>query len=135
MRAIDSIDWDRTAADLDQQGCAVVTGLLASGECRAISALYADEASFRSRIVMSRHGFGRGEYQYFSYPLPPLVAELRTSIYPPLAAIANRWNAALGIDLRYPAAHPAFVARCHAAGQTKPTPLLLRYGEGDYNCL
>jgi hypothetical protein len=130
-----SVDWTGLAGELDARGNAVVERLVSPAQCRAIAALYADNERFRSRIEMARHGFGRGEYKYFNYPLPPLVAELRTRLYPPLAAIANRWNAALGIDLRYPAAHPAFVARCHAAGQTKPTPLLLRYGEGDYNCL
>jgi hypothetical protein len=129
------VDWTGLAGELDARGNAVVERLVSPAQCRAIAALYADNERFRSRIEMARHGFGRGEYKYFNYPLPPLVAELRTRLYPPLAAIANRWNAALGIDLRYPAAHPAFVARCHAAGQTKPTPLLLRYGEGDYNCL
>jgi len=130
-----AVDWDGLAGDLDARGNAVVERLLSPAQCRSIAALYEDDDRFRSRIVMARHGFGRGEYKYFNYPLPPPVAELRTCLYSPLAAIANRWNAALGIDLRYPAAHPAFVARCHAAGQVRATPLLLRYGAGDYNCL
>jgi hypothetical protein len=125
----------RLAADLDAYGCAVVGGALSPEECAATAACYADPSLFRSRVVMSRHGFGRGEYQYFAYPLPALVARLRATLYPPLAEIANRWNAALGIDVRYPADHAAFLERCAAAGQTRPTPLLLQYGEGDYNCL
>ena len=133
--SIATLDWARIGDDLAAHGCSVVGPLLSQAQCEALAELYVQEEPFRSRVIMARHGFGRGEYKYFSYPLPPPVAELRTCLYPPLAGIANRWNAALGIDLRYPAAHPAFVARCHAAGQTKPTPLLLRYGEGDYNCL
>jgi uncharacterized protein len=128
-------DWSRIGEDLDAHGCAVIGSLLAADDCRALAASYADEGSFRSRVVMSRHGFGRGEYRYFAYPLPPLVAELRKALYPPLAAIANRWHGALALDAYYPADHAAFLARCHAAGQTRPTPLLLQYGEGDYNCL
>jgi uncharacterized protein len=132
---IAGLDWAAIAAALDAQGCAVVGPLLGADECAALAARYDDDALFRSRIVMSRHGFGRGEYKYFAYPLPDTVAELRTALYPPLAAIANRWNEALGVAVRYPDAHADFLARCHAAGQSKPTPLLLRYGEGDYNCL
>jgi len=128
-------DWEEIGTDLDARGSAVIERVLSPAHCRSIAALYEADERFRSKVVMERHGFGRGEYKYFNYPLPPLVADLRTSLYPHLAAIANRWNAALGIDVRYPAAHSAFVARCHAAGQTKPTPLILRYGAGDYNCL
>jgi hypothetical protein len=130
-----ALDWRRTAGELDAYGCAVIGSLLAEGECAALAASYGDDALFRSRIVMGAHGFGRGEYKYFAYPLPAVVAGLRTSLYPPLAEIANRWNATLGIEVRYPPEHAAFLERCHAAGQTRPTPLLLRYGEGDYNCL
>jgi len=130
-----AIDWDRVGAELDARGSAVIGQLVSEADCDALAALYASDAHFRSRVVMARHGFGRGEYKYFRYPLPPLVARLRAALYGPLAGIANRWNAALGIDVRYPAAHARFLARCHAAGQTKPTPLMLRYGPGDYNCL
>src|SRR5688500_5451103 len=130
-----TIDWARAAAELDAHGHTVLERLISPAECDALAALYRDDPLFRSRVVMQRHNFGRGEYKYFAYPLPELVAELRTGLYPPLADIANRWNAALGIDTRFPDEHAAFVARCHAAGQTRPTPLLLQYGAGDYNCL
>jgi uncharacterized protein len=128
-------DWAGVADDLDAQGCAMLESLLSPHECRALTGLYADDGLFRSRVVMGRHGFGRGEYKYFGYPLPDAVASLRTSIYPRLAPIANRWNAAMGIAVRYPGTHAEFLARCHAAGQQRPTPLLLQYGAGDYNCL
>ena len=130
-----AIDWARAAADLDAHGAAVLPGLLPPGECAALAGLYDDAPRFRSRVTMARHGYGRGEYQYFGYPLPPPVARLRGALYPPLAAIANRWHEALGVEARFPATHPAFLERCHAAGQARPTPLLLRYGPGDYNCL
>jgi uncharacterized protein len=133
--AVAAVDRTRLGEELDAHGCAVLRSLLSESECAALAASYADDALFRSRIVMARHGFGRGEYKYFAEPLPELVAGLRAALYPPLAAISNRWNAALGLQARYPAEHGDFLARCHAAGQTKPTPLLLQYGEGDYNCL
>ena len=132
---IGALDWAGVARELDGHGCALIRGLLAPDACAVIASWYDEEALFRSRVVMARHGFGRGEYKYFGDPLPDLVAELRRSVYPHLAAIANRWNERLGAATRFPADHAAFVARCHAAGQTRPTPLLLRYGEGDYNCL
>jgi hypothetical protein len=121
--------------DLDVQGTAVIERLLSPDECQALARLYPKDDIFRSRIVMERHGFGRGEYKYFSYPLPDLIAALRTAIYPQLVPIANRWNSAIGIDVRYPEKHADFIERCHRAGQIKPTPLLLQYGAGDYNCL
>ena len=132
---IAALDWDRIAADLDASGCATTGSLLHAKETATLAARYDDEALFRSRIVMARHGFGRGEYKYFAYPLPAEVATLRTALYPPLAQIANHWNEAMGIDTRFPPTHAAFLERCHAAGQSKPTPLLLRYASGDYNCL
>jgi hypothetical protein len=122
-------------ASLDAYGYATTPALLGAQECAALAGLYASDAPFRSRVIMARHGFGRGEYKYFNYPLPDIVAQLRTALYPPLAAIANRWNEALGIAERYPAGHAAYLARCHKAGQVKPTPLLLQYRAGDYNCL
>lgn len=130
-----ALDWPRLAADLDAYGCALIGSLLAAEECAALAAAYDDRRRFRSRIVMAQHGFGRGEYQYFAHPLPALVSGLRGALYPYLAVIANRWNAAMGVETRYPHEHAAFLERCHQAGQTKPTPLLLRYAEGDYNCL
>jgi hypothetical protein len=130
-----ALDWSRLAAKLDAFGCALTGPLLREEECAALAALYASDVPFRSRIVMARHGFGRGEYKYFAYPLPPIVEALRTALYPPLAEVANRWNAAMGIAVRYPAEHATFLKRCHDAGQTRPTPLLLQYDPGDYNCL
>jgi uncharacterized protein len=132
---VDAIDWAQATGELDAQGCAVLKGLLSRDECGALAAFYPDDKHFRSRIVMGRHGFGRGEYKYFSYPLPNLIAELRPPLYAQLRGVANRWNEAMGIDIRYPETHEAFLKRCHAAGQTRPTPLLLQYGPGDYNCL
>jgi hypothetical protein len=132
---VDAVDWAQATAELDAQGCAVLKGLLTPDECAALAAMYPDDSHFRSRIVMGRHGFGRGEYKYFSYPLPDLIAELRPVLYQRLTGIANRWNEAMGIDIRYPASHAAFLKRCHEAGQTRPTPLLLQYEAGDFNCL
>ena len=130
-----ALDWDQVGADLDAQGCAVLPNLLSRAECETLAALYDDDAKFRSRIVMGRHGFGRGEYKYFAYQLPEPIASLRPVLYPPLSRVANRWNEAMGIAIRYPDDHTAFLKRCHDAGQTRPTPLLLRYEAGDYNCL
>jgi hypothetical protein len=131
-----ALDWGRIADDLDAQGYATtLAALLTPPQCDALVADYAQDRLFRSRIIMARHGFGRGEYKYFAYPLPEPIVSLRTALYPPLAEIANRWNAAMGIATRYPPAHRDFLKRCHDAGQTKPTPLLLQYGPGDYNCL
>lgn len=132
---IGAIDWTALAAAVDAEGHAVIDALLSPAECDALSALYADASRFRSRVVMARHGFGRGEYRYFAYPLPDVVAQLRGALYARLAPIADRWHAALGNPVRFPAAHAAYVARCHAAGQCRPTPLLLQYGAGDFNCL
>jgi len=132
---IATLDWRGIAAALDAHGCAVVNGLVAADACAELTATYDVEDRFRSRIVMASHGFGRGEYKYFAYPLPPVVGELRASLYPPLATIAGHWNETMGIAVRYPSTLDEFLERCHRAGQTKPTPLVLRYGEGDYNCL
>ena len=132
---IASMDWARVDTDLDRNGWASLERLLTADECEALAGLYESEHGFRSTVVMSRHGFGSGEYKYFAYPLPDLVAALRPALYAPLVPIANRWNDAMGISVRYPETHADFIKRCHAAGQTRPTPLLLRYGAGDYNCL
>jgi hypothetical protein len=130
-----ALDWTRVGNDLDIHGCAVIGPLLSPAQCASLAALYGQDAPFRSRVIMARHGFGRGEYKYFAYPLPEIIATLRSALYPPLAAIANRWNELLGVDVQYPAEHAAYLRRCKAAGQSKPTPLLLQYGEGDFNCL
>jgi hypothetical protein len=132
---IAALDWTSIAAQLDGYGCATTGQLLTSQQCATLAETYASNAPFRSRVVMARHGFGRGEYKYFAYPLPDLVATLRGALYPPLADIANRWNDAMAIGVRFPRDHATYLARCHKAGQTKPTPLLLAYRAGDYNCL
>ena len=135
MASVEGRDWPRIAGDLDAQGWATLERLLTPAQCRTLAGCYANASGFRKRVVMARHGYGRGEYQYFAYPLPDMVATLRTALYPHLARIANEWNARLRIEDRYPEIHAAYLARCHAAGQTRPTPLLLQYGAGDYNCL
>jgi hypothetical protein len=132
---VDEVAWQHVADELDAQGCAVLERLLASDACDALAALYGRDDLFRSRVVMARHGFGRGEYKYFRYPLPAVVAELRGALYPRLAAVANRWSEATGSDVRYPPTHDAYLRRGQAAGQRRPTPLLLHYERGDYNCL
>ena len=132
---VNALDWPRISQDLDTQGSAILERLIPSDECRAVVAMYPQDDLFRSRVVMARHGFGRGEYKYFAYPLPQIVAELRTELYPRLAPIANRWNIKMGIEIQYPESHAEFIKRCHNAGQNKPTPLLLQYASGDYNCL
>ncbi|MBK1658941.1 2OG-Fe(II) oxygenase [Paracraurococcus ruber] len=132
---IAALDWPHITQELESHGAARTGPLLAPAECAALAALYGEAAGFRSRVVMARHGFGRGEYRYFAAPLPPLVAGLRAGLYPRLAPVANAWNAAMGLPRRFPPDLAAFTAECHAAGQAKPTPLLLRYGPGDYNCL
>jgi hypothetical protein len=132
---IAALDWPALSASLDAEGYAIAPSLLEPSECGAIAEIYDAPAGFRSRVVMARHGYGRGEYKYFAYPLPPIIAELRAALYPELASIANRWNEAMHDAVRYPETHASFLDRCHRAGQVKPTPLLLRYGEGDYNRL
>lgn len=129
------IDWTALARELNTHGSAIIPGLLDADACAAMAARYDSPPAFRSTVVMARHGFGKGEYRYFAYPLPEPVQALRTALYPPLAEIANAWNAATGERTRYPADHAGFLERCHAAGQVRPTPLVLRYGPGDYNCL
>jgi len=132
---VNALDWQEIGDNLDQHGSALIQDVLSPAECEALAALYPEESIFRSRVVMGRHGFGRGEYKYFNYPLPDLVQGLRTTLFAGLAPIANRWNAAMKIEVRYPHRHEEFLQRCHDAGQTRPTPLLLQYGKGDFNCL
>jgi hypothetical protein len=130
-----ALDWDRLGADMDRWGAATTGPLLTPEECRSLTAAYPDDARYRSTVVMARHGFGSGQYRYFAYPLPPLVAALREALYPRLAVLANAWAERLGEPARYPGRLADWLAECHAAGQTRPTPLILRYGPGDYNCL
>jgi hypothetical protein len=134
-RRVQAFDWPLISRDLDAQGWAVLPRLLGAADCAATADLYGKAEGFRSQVIMARHGFGRGEYRYFSYPLPPLVQGLRTALYSHLAPLANRWHERMGMDVRFPDHHAAFIARCHQAGQSRPTPLLLQYGPEDYNCL
>jgi len=132
---IAALDWTALTNQLDSVGCAVIKSVLTPEECLSLAAMYGRNDIFRSTVVMARHGFGRGEYKYWAYPLPEIVGELRTSLYPPLAAVANRWNRSMRIDVRYPETHEEYLTRCREAGQTRPTPLLLSYQEGDWNAL
>ncbi|BAT58524.1 hypothetical protein GJW-30_1_01050 [Variibacter gotjawalensis] len=132
---VSEYDWPALGRELDAYGCAVLPKLLAADECRDIAAMYPDDNHFRSHIHMARHGFGKGEYRYFKYPLPHLLGELRSALYPHLAGVANAWSARMGLEQRYPEDHATFLKRCHEAGQTRPTPLLLQYVAGDFNCL
>lgn len=132
---VTAYDWPALAQELDGFGCAVLPKLLSPAECRTISGLYPEEEHFRSHVHMARHGFGKGEYRYFKYPLPDLLDGLRTALYPRLVNVANEWAERMGIDERYPLEHASFLKQCHDAGQVRPTPLLLRYVPGDYNCL
>jgi len=135
MRNSPALDWNEISGNLNRAGCAVLGGILSAAECAALAESYQMDAIFRSKVVMARHGFGRGEYQYFAYPLPERVAALREMLYPPLAEMANRWSEAMGVETRYPERLEEYLKICHEAGQTKPTPLLLSYQPGDYNCL
>lgn len=135
IEQMNRLDWPLLEQNLDQEGNAVIRNLLPTPQCRILRDLYAEPGRFRSKVIMARHGFGRGEYQYFRYPLPDLVQQLREALYPRLVPLANRWNACMGIEARYPDRHADFIQRCHAAGQLRPTPLLLQYGPQDYNCL
>ncbi|HYX50025.1 MAG TPA: 2OG-Fe(II) oxygenase [Ktedonobacteraceae bacterium] len=136
MQRVEALDWNHISQDLNSHGNAIIESLISSNDCDALVNLYSEGSVFRSRVVMEQHGFGQGEYKYFSYPLPDIIASLRTTLYPHLAPIANHWNEMMNIiDIRYPEKHADFIARCHDAGQLKPTPLLLRYGKDDYNCL
>ena len=135
VERVDALDWAHIAQELDDHGYALLGEILAPEECDALAALYPEEEHFRSRVIMERHSFGRGEYKYFRYPLPAIVSELRTTLYPHLTEVANRWNQAMGSNVRYPREHAAYLRLCHGAGQSRPTPLLLRYGPGDFNCL
>jgi hypothetical protein len=134
-RRVANADWNAIGATLDAEGCTVMTGLLDAGECGTLTGLFPDDSRFRRHIHMAQHGYGRGEYKYFAYPLPDVVSALRTALYPALAVVANRWNEALGDPVRFPPCHADFLKRCRDDGQTRPTPLLLKYGPGDYNCL
>ena len=132
---VDDISWEQVSQDLDAEGSAIIPDILSPDECDETRALYQERKLFRSEVIMERHGFGRGEYRYFKHPLPALIATLRTSLYPHLVPIANRWNNAMGVDIRFPPTHAEYIRRCHQAGQNKPTPLILKYEKDDYNCL
>jgi hypothetical protein len=134
-KRVAAIDWNRVDSEVDAEGFGLLRDLLSADECREIAGFYKVPGLFRNQVIMARHGFGRGEYQYLGYPLPGVVAALRTAVYPHLALIANRWNQAMGIGKDFPATHAGYLEQCHGAGQTRPTPLILQYGEGDYNCL
>src|SRR5215467_12617168 len=132
---VNALDWQRISRDLDEHGNALLAALVSPAECDALAALYPEDGAFRSRVVMERHGFGKGEYKYFKYPLPEVISDLRTALYPHLQPVANRWNQLMGVDMQYPERHVDFLQRCHRAGQRRPTPLLLQYDPGDFNCL